>query len=60
MDWAMEEKFSPLFLANEALESFGEHEVYDENSAIEALRMEIEEEYERASVLSEIPSKPLF
>jgi HD-like signal output (HDOD) protein len=60
MEWTLEEKHSPLFLANEALAAFGEHDVYDESSAIEALRIEIEEEYGRATVLSELPARPLF
>ncbi|MFP4528838.1 MAG: HDOD domain-containing protein [Candidatus Kapaibacterium sp.] len=60
MNWTQEQTFSPLYLANETLESISDSNIYEADSAIEALKFEIDEEYQKAGVLSELPEKPLF
>lgn len=56
-EWARESKPSDLYLANEVLDEIKSHDIYESDSAIEVLKHEILKEYERTSVINELPSR---
>lgn len=58
--WASEIISSPLYLANEVLNEIKEHDLLNPESAIEVMKQDILEEYQKASALSELPKKPLY
>lgn len=57
--WAMESKPSELYLANDVLSDIQENDLLNPESALEVMKQEIIEEYQKASVLSSLPVTPL-
>lgn len=53
--WAMEDKPSDLFLANEILDDIKKHDLLNPESALEVLKQEISEEYQKASIFKKLP-----
>ncbi len=59
--WSMEVMQPQLYLANEVISSISrENDILSPDSVIEVMKQEILVEYERASVLSKIPVRPLY
>ncbi len=58
--WTLEEKPSPLYLAVETLEDIKSHDILSPESAVEMLKREIAEEYEKASAIQAMQEKPLY
>ncbi|MCX6154051.1 MAG: HDOD domain-containing protein [Candidatus Kapabacteria bacterium] len=58
--WTYDQRQPPLFLANEILETLGEHEILSKESAIDILKTEIMEEYEKAAAFTEIATRPVY
>ena len=54
-EWAMEDEPSALFLAKEILGEIQNHDMLNPESALEVLKQEILEEYEKAAVFNEMP-----
>ncbi len=50
--WAREETTSPLFLASDILDEIKEHDILNPDSALELLKQEIIEEFNKASVFN--------
>jgi HD-like signal output (HDOD) protein len=59
-DWALENYSSKLYIPQEMLDKIKIHDIIHPDSQLELLKNEILEEYNRASVLSELPEKPLY
>ncbi len=57
--WALEEnRQSKLFLAEDLISEMQDHELLNPESAIELIKQEITDEYNKASVLNEMITKP--
>ncbi len=58
--WAAEPiRTSNLFLAEDLIEEMKEHEILNPESAIEVIKQEITDEYQKATVLNELINKPV-
>ncbi len=58
--WAQESTPSPLFLASEIIEEIREHDVLNPESAIEVLKQEILDEYNKAEVFNKLPAQSTY
>ncbi len=59
-DWALEKTHSPLFLASEIIEEIREHDVLSPESALEIIKQEIIEEYEKAEIFNKLPAQATY
>jgi HD-like signal output (HDOD) protein len=58
--WSYDKRHAPLFLANVILEELSEHDILTKESAIEVLKVEIIDEYEKAQALTELTSEAYY
>ena len=58
--WAKESSPSPLYLPNSTIVEIQRHDVLKPESAFEVIKQEILEEYNKAAILNELPSRPLY
>ncbi len=59
-EWALEEyRSSTLFLADQLIEEMRDHDLLSPDSVIEIIKQEITDEYEKATILSELINKPV-
>jgi HD-like signal output (HDOD) protein len=58
-EWALEEaRSSYLFLADELIKDMSEHDLLSPDSAIEVIKQEINDEYQKASALNDLINSP--
>jgi len=58
--WCSERRKSPLYLSSEIFEDLNENDYLNTNSAINVLKAEILEEYNRASEFTQIPARSVY
>lgn len=59
-DWSGEPVIPELYLANEILSDLSQHDVLNPESALEVIKRDIMDEYEKAAAFIELPTKDLY